>query len=139
MPLAVRRLQEALEGMTNLESAAASVAYVDLSLFTKDSSVGHICGNMSMPLPLREGERVAFGEPERDAIRSALSNVTIEKILNHNGSPLLCLSDVYVGSKDDAFDLFRYLEDYFGLMANIHDEDDFPRYTQNSRREDHQP
>ena len=122
-----------------MESAPVSVAYVDLSLFTRDSSVGHICGNMSVPLPLREGERVAFGAACREEIRAALSDVRIEKILSHNGSPLLRLSDVYVSSTEEAFDLMRHLEDRFGLMANVHDEDDFRRYNQHSRREDHQP
>jgi len=122
-----------------LQGAPVSVAYVDLSLFTRDRSVGHICGSMSVPLPLTEGERVAFGAAAREEIRAALSDVRIQKILNHNGGPLLCLSDVYVGSTEEAFDLMRYLENRFGLMANVHDEDDLRQYIQHSRREDHQP
>ncbi|HQS70049.1 hypothetical protein [Novosphingobium sp.] len=122
-----------------MESAPVTVAYVDLSLFARDSSVGHICGNMSVPLPLTEGERVAFGDAGREEIRSALGDVRIEKILNHNGSPLLALSNVFVGSTEEAFNVMHYLEERFGLMANVHDEDDFRRYIQHSRREDHQP
>lgn len=115
------------------------MAYVDISLFTKDGSIGHITGDMRVPLPLRAGSAVALGEPENSGIKTALNNVRIEKLLNHNGRPLLLLSDVYVGTKEDAFELLHFLEECCGLFANVHDEDDFRHFMQHSRQRDHLP
>lgn len=109
---------------------AGDVAYVDMSLFTESNSVGHITGDMRLNSPFRVGDLIPFGESEDNVIKEALGNVRIEHLQHHYGKPLLFLSDVYVGTKHEAFALFRYLEDFFGLFANVHDEEDLLLYLQ---------
>ena len=107
--------------------------YVDMSLFTKDNSFGHINGEMRFPSIPSVGEVVPFNHPESDGADELIGAVRIEAMNYVDGMPALFLSDVHVGTKDDAFRVSRFLERRFGLFANIHDEDDLTAYMQQDR------
>jgi hypothetical protein len=115
---------------------AATNVYVDLSFFTMNNSFGHINGDMLLPSVPVVGEIISFTHPESSGEDALIGSVHVEHINHVGGKTALMLSDVFVGTKDDAFRVSRYLEGLFGLFANIHDEDDLRTYMERGQGKD---
>lgn len=111
--------------------------YVDLSVFTKDASFGHINGDMLFPRVPGVGEIISFNHPDSCGEVDLIGTVRVASIGDADGEPALMLSDVCVDTKDDAFRVSRFLEKRFGLFADIHDDGDLRayRYQGRSRRD----
>ena len=107
-----------------MSDRASFNVFVDLSLFTDDDSFGHVNGTMAVPSIPSVGDAFSFGHPKSEGADELMGNVIVETIGQSESTPILMLSDVYVRTKNDAFRASRFLENCFGLFANIHDDED---------------
>lgn len=110
--------------------------HVDLSLFTKDNSFGHINGDMLFPSTPRLGDVVSFAHPAGGAVAELMGIIRVRSFINLGEKILLMLSDICVENKNDAFNISHFLENNFGLFANIHDAEDLRVYMDREARRD---
>ena len=101
--------------------------YVDISLFTPNSSVGVINGYMNLENVPNEGGTVAFDKPNAPLSPPAVSGFDSCLLVEHVSPPvsgttevLLSLADITVASRPDALQVAEYLQQGFGLYFNEH-------------------
>ena len=101
--------------------------YVDISLFTPNSSVGVINGHMDVAEVPGEGGTVAFDSPRAPASPLAIGGFKSHLLVEHVSPPvpgtqevMLSLEDITVPTRADALRVAKYLEEGFGLDFNEH-------------------
>jgi len=101
--------------------------YVDISLFTPNSSVGVINGYMNLENVPSEGGTVAFDKPHTPIPPPGVTGFDARLVVELVSPPvsgttevLLSLADITVPSRPDALQVAQYLEQGFGLYFNEH-------------------
>jgi hypothetical protein len=98
--------------------------YVDFSVFTDSEAVGNVHGYLDLGALPRKGELVSFDRPQMGIAPIQVAGfpyqLAVEQVVHTAGDRQgsLSLTDVVVGSREDAKSLFAYLEHGFGLYAD---------------------
>ncbi len=101
--------------------------YVDISLFTPNSSVGVINGHIDVAEVPSEGGIVAFDKPMAPTAPPGIVEFQSRLLVEHVSPPapgtqevMLSLADITVATRADALKVAKYLEEGFGLYFNEH-------------------
>ncbi len=101
--------------------------YIDISLFTPNSSVGVINGHLDLEKVPGEGGTVAFDRPIAPVVAPGVSGFRSHLAVEHVSPPvagtsevLLSLADITVASRADALKVAEYLHSGFGLNFDEH-------------------
>ena len=103
--------------------------YIDISVFTKESAIGRVSGNIDVPIVPEIGDTVDLGTSKEGHIEQPLVFGALLKVkertitVDSDTEIAITLSDLTLATRDDAKTAMAYLESRYGLVAEYWDEE----------------